>query len=51
MLQIAVIGLGWAGTRQIKAIHELGKMLEVAAIVDNDPEQLQQAQVGATAKQ
>ncbi|MEO2005913.1 MAG: Gfo/Idh/MocA family oxidoreductase [Candidatus Poribacteria bacterium] len=40
MLRIAVIGTGWAGCRQIEAVRELDSGVEVAALVDTDPEQL-----------
>jgi predicted dehydrogenase len=40
MLRIAVIGTGWAGCKQIEAVRELASDIEVAALVDTDPEQL-----------
>ena len=36
MLRIAIIGVGWAGERQVKAIRELGRKVTVACLVDND---------------
>jgi predicted dehydrogenase len=36
MLRIAVIGVGWAGTRQIEAVRELRKKVKIECIVDND---------------
>jgi len=38
MLQIAILGVGWAGTRQVEAIRELDRKVAVAALVDNDDE-------------
>ena len=38
MLRVAVIGLGWAGTRQVEAIRELGRKLTVECLVDNEAE-------------
>jgi predicted dehydrogenase len=36
MLRIAMVGVGWAGTRQTEAARELGRDVEVVALVDND---------------
>ncbi len=36
-LRLAVIGMGWAGSRQTEAAIELGRDVEVVAVVDNDP--------------
>ncbi len=36
MLRIAIIGVGWAGTRHIQAIQELGRKVRVDCLVDND---------------
>ncbi|MEA3407352.1 MAG: Gfo/Idh/MocA family oxidoreductase [Chloroflexota bacterium] len=36
MLRIAILGVGWAGTRQVEAIRELGDEVTVVALVDND---------------
>jgi len=36
-MRLAVIGMGWAGTRQTEAAMELGRDIEVIALVDNDP--------------
>jgi predicted dehydrogenase len=35
---LAIVGLGWAGTRQAEAAAELGREVEVVALVDNDPD-------------
>lgn len=43
-LRLAIVGVGWAGTRQAQAVQELaaaersGEGVEVAALVDNDAE-------------
>ena len=42
MLRLGVIGVGWAGQRQIRAAAELAGRIEVAAIADNDSEHLRQ---------
>lgn len=36
MLRMAIVGVGWAGTRQVQAIRELGHKVEVTCLVDND---------------
>lgn len=36
MLRLAVIGAGWAGERQIRAIRELNGAVTVGCLVDND---------------
>jgi predicted dehydrogenase len=36
MLRIAVIGAGWAGTRHVQAIRELGRKVTVDCLVDYD---------------
>ena len=36
MLRVAVIGVGWAGTRHVQAMSELGRKLTVDCLVDND---------------
>ena len=41
-LRIAVIGMGWAGTRQVEAVRELGRKVTVDCIVDNDEDFLKQ---------
>ena len=41
MLRIAIIGVGWAGTRHVEAIRELGRKLTVDCLVDNDPDHLE----------
>jgi predicted dehydrogenase len=38
MLRVAIIGMGWAGTRHVEAIRELGAKITVDCIVDNDAE-------------
>jgi predicted dehydrogenase len=45
MLRIAIVGVGWAGTRHVEAIGELGRKLTVDCLVDNDADHLK-----ATAK-
>jgi predicted dehydrogenase len=35
---MAVVGMGWAGTRQVEAAVELGRDVAVVALVDHDPE-------------
>lgn len=35
-LRLAMVGIGWAGTRQAQAVQELGESVEVVALVDND---------------
>lgn len=40
MLRIAILGVGWAGTRHVEAIRELGRKVAVDCIVDNDAELL-----------
>lgn len=51
MLRIAIIGVGWAGTRHVEAIRELGDKLQVTCLVDNDPVHLrEQAQALGVAK-
>ncbi len=35
-----MVGMGWAGTRQVEAAVELGRDVEIVAIVDSDPEYL-----------
>ena len=36
MLRIAILGVGWAGTRHVEAIRELGGRLTPACLVDSD---------------
>lgn len=37
MLRMAILGMGWAGTRHVQAIRELGgSTIDIACIVDND---------------
>ena len=40
MLRIAIIGVGWAGSRQAQAIRELGRKLTIECLVDNDPDHM-----------
>lgn len=40
MLRVAVVGVGWAGTRHVRAIRELAGSLQVACLVDPDAEHL-----------
>jgi predicted dehydrogenase len=35
-LRVAVVGVGWAGSRQVEAIRELGGGIEVVCLVDSD---------------
>jgi len=42
MLRLGLIGVGWAGQRQIRAAAELGGSIEIAAIADNDGEHLRE---------
>lgn len=35
-IRLAIVGIGWAGTRQAQAVQELGSDVQVAALVDND---------------
>lgn len=51
MLHIAVVGLGWAGTRHVEAIRELNDKLTVTTLVDNDTEQLQTKAAGLNVSQ
>ena len=53
MLRIAVLGAGWAGTRHVQAIRELGREdIRVACLVDNDKaflvQKADELQVGTT---
>ena len=41
MLRMAIVGTGWAGSRHVEAIRELGRKVEVACLVDPDAEFLQ----------
>ncbi len=36
MLRMAVVGVGWAGSRQVEAVGELGRKIEVDCLVDPD---------------
>jgi predicted dehydrogenase len=39
---MAIIGLGWAGMRHVKAIRELGRKITVTCLVDNDLDNLRE---------
>ena len=41
MLQVAIVGVGWAGARHVEGIRELGEKIRVDCLVDNDPEHLE----------
>ena len=36
MIRLAIVGVGWAGSRHVEAIRELGEKVEVVCLVDND---------------
>ncbi len=36
MLRMAIIGVGWAGTRQAQAVRELSRKVTLTCLVDND---------------
>ncbi len=40
MLRIAILGVGWAGTRQVQAVRELGRKVTVDCLVDTSAGQL-----------
>jgi len=40
MLRIAIVGVGWAGSRHVEAIRELDAKLTVDCLVDNDADHL-----------
>ena len=42
MLRLAIVGVGWAGTRQAEAVRELGRKVAVECLVDSDADQLSQ---------
>ena len=42
MLRIAILGLGWAGSRHVEAIRELGRKVSVECLVDNDADFLRE---------
>jgi predicted dehydrogenase len=42
MLRLAIIGVGWAGTRQAQAVDELNRKVTLACFVDNDPDFLKE---------
>jgi predicted dehydrogenase len=37
-IRIAILGVGWAGSKHVEAIRELGRGLTVGCLVDNDPD-------------
>jgi len=41
MLRLAVVGVGWAGTRHVQAVQELGRKVIVTCLMDIDPDVLQ----------
>jgi predicted dehydrogenase len=51
-LRLAIVGVGWAGMRQVRAARELGRKIAVACLVDSDREHLhtqaQELDVGKT---
>ena len=40
MLRIAILGVGWAGTRHVEAIRELGRNVTVHCLVDSNADHL-----------
>ena len=40
MLRLAIVGVGWAGSRQAQAVAELDRKVELVCLVDSDPEHL-----------
>jgi predicted dehydrogenase len=40
MLRLAIVGVGWAGTRQVEAVRELGRKVTVTCLVDADADVL-----------
>ena len=34
MLRLAIVGVGWAGHRQAQAVAELGRKVQLAALMD-----------------
>ena len=36
MIRLAIVGVGWAGSRHVEAIRELGGRVEAACLVDAD---------------
>jgi predicted dehydrogenase len=40
VLRIAIVGVGWAGTRQARAVQELGRKIAVECLVDADADHL-----------
>ncbi len=50
MLRLAIIGVGWAGERQVQAIRELDRKVEVVGLMDSDADFLAEkaAELGIT---
>ena len=42
MIKLAIVGVGWAGSRHVEAIRELGEKVEVSCLVDNDADFLRE---------
>ncbi len=42
MIRVAVVGVGWAGRRQVEASRELGEKVVVTCLVDSDEEYLKE---------
>ena len=40
MLRMAFVGMGWARTRQLEAVAELGRKVEAVCLVDTDKRHL-----------
>ncbi len=38
LLRLAIVGVGWAGSRHVEAVRELGQQVEVVGLVDPDAE-------------
>ena len=41
-MRVAIAGVGWAGTRHVEAIRELGRKLKVECLVDHDADFLRE---------
>ena len=42
MLRLAIVGVGWAGTRQAEAVAEIGDRVGIVCLVDSDARHLRQ---------
>lgn len=42
MIRLAIVGLGWAGQRQLAAVAELGRKITVTCLMDTDEQHLPQ---------